>query len=332
MAKVSRRLRVVAGGMLLFVVLTAVGAGSESSPVSDNAKLDTTADATISSTILNGMTAPRQQATLAALQRGRIEQVMVVEGQNVPQGELLVVLDEDVQQANVSIAQARAECVLDIEQARVRMEEAGRELERVMKLSLENAASQQEVNETRLLAEVTRIEHQLAYFQRIQARNEFQRQKLLLDQYRINAPFAGYVSVVFKHSGESVDELEKIMTLVQLDPLEIILDCPIHLAHLVQTGDRMEVRPLDPHWSPKMGEVVWASRVADAASQTFKVKMIVENKDAGWMSGLKIQIDLSKRQSGLATTRPADSDQRSASGCFLNMALARGLADTQPGE
>ena len=40
-----------------------------------------------------------------------------------------------------------------------------------------------------------------------------------------------------------------------------------------------------------MGEVLLASRIADGASQTFKVKLSVGNADLGWIAGMKVVVE-----------------------------------------
>ena len=79
--------------------------------------------------------------------------------------------------------------------------------------------------------------------------------------------------------------------LCQLDPLHVTVDCPLSLAPVVQVGDQARVRPADRAWAPRPGTVILAHRVADGASQTFKIKLSVDNKDAGWMSGMKVTVE-----------------------------------------
>jgi hypothetical protein len=49
------------------------------------------------------------------------------------------------------------------------------------------------------------------------------------------------------------------------------------------------------------------SRTADGGSQTFKVKLHVENEDAAWMAGLKVVVDFT-HDPALAAETTAGND------------------------
>jgi multidrug resistance efflux pump len=91
----------------------------------------------------------------------------------------------------------------------------------------------------------------------------------VLKEFRLFAPFDGYVFEHLKHAGETVNELEGIVTLVQLNPLKVVVDCPVALAASVAVGDRFRVAPVDRRLSPRVGTVMLTSRTADGGSQTF---------------------------------------------------------------
>ncbi len=247
------------------------------------------------------MTAPNQEATLAAVQPGRIGAVLVAEGQPVSQGDLVFILEDGVQRAQTEIARATAESTLDIDLAAALWERARLELERLEALNKKHSVSIKELNDARSDEKTTRIEHELAKFEHHQAVLAHRREEETLKEYSARAPFTGYVSEQLKYVGETVEESEGVVTLVQLDPLKVLVDCPIDLAPHIRTGDQVLVRTADLHQSQRWGTVTLASRVADGASQTFKVKINVPNEGAEWLSGLKVNVDLPGR-------RPPKSD------------------------
>jgi hypothetical protein len=97
-----------------------------------------------------------------------------------------------------------------------------------------------------------------------------------------------------KEVGEAVEEREGLVTFVQLSPLLVTLDCPVALAGRLSAGRCFEVRPADPQWPVRVATVRHVSRVADPASQTLKVELVVPNDDARWISGIKVRVDVSK--------------------------------------
>ncbi|MGB2986071.1 MAG: efflux RND transporter periplasmic adaptor subunit [Phycisphaerae bacterium] len=238
-----------------------------------------------------GMTVPSKVATLAAVSPARIARILAPEGGVVREGDLVIALEDGVQLAKTEIAKARAKSTLDIELARVRWEHAKREWDRLAKLHGDDHASSKELSDVLADAEVARLEYELAHFIHEQALLAHEREQKLLDEFRLRAPFSGYVSDHVKQVGETVDQLEGILTLVQLDPLQVVVDCPVSLAPFILVTDRVWIRPVDSHWPPRVGTVALASRVADGASQTFRVKINVSNEDHAWLSGLKVVVD-----------------------------------------
>ncbi|UCG15471.1 MAG: efflux RND transporter periplasmic adaptor subunit [Phycisphaerales bacterium] len=244
--------------------------------------------------VVVGFTAPFRKATLATLQQGRIRRFAVDEGQMVARGDTLVELDDAVQRALTEIARLEAESDLRVELARVEMKRAQEELDRVSRLSSDAMASAKEMSEARAEADAARLSFGLSKLEHEEAVQDYKMHREILAQLAVHAPFAGYVSAHLKELGETVEEREGIIDLVQLDPLLISVDCPLELMRSVQLDKKVEIRPVDSAWRPRVGTVTFINRVADAASQTFKVKLHVPNKDLRWISGLKVEVHLGR--------------------------------------
>ncbi len=240
--------------------------------------------------MLIGITAPFREVTLAAVHPGRIARIQAEEGTFVSAGDTIFELVDDMQHARTAMAKGKADSTLPVELAKAVWDREKQELDRLVRLHCDSNASSKELDDARSAEEIARIEYALAKFEQRQAQLAYEREKALLDEYRADAPFAGYVVEHLSHIGETVDESEGVVKLVQLDPLLVSHDCPVAAAVSLSPGDRVQVRPVDERWEPRIGTVVVASRVADGASQTFKVKLTVPNADGAWMSGLKTSV------------------------------------------
>lgn len=241
-----------------------------------------------------GMTAPFETATLASVQAARIASIAASEGGIVRRGEIVVQLEEGVQAARTQMAQANAETNLNIDHARARWDHARRDMDRLQKLHGSEFASTKEMSDALAEEQIARVEYDLAHFNQAQAVLAYQREAAMLEEFRLRAPFDAYVVAHLKRPGESVNELEGIITLAQLDPLRVILDCPVEDIATIAEGQRFWVKPADEHLAPRLGTVLLSSRVADGGSQTFRVKLTVENADAAWPAGLKVGVDLTE--------------------------------------
>lgn len=257
---------------------------------------------------LTALTAPRRRVPLGSVQQGRLSAVNFAEGDQVKEGDVLFSLDDTVQRANVDIAAARAGSTLEVDLARARWDRAERDREWRTKLHGDDRASPKEFEDSKSDAEVLGVEYKLAVFANDQAGRTLELQRRLLDQFHIKAPFDGYVTEVSRKAGESVDQFEIVLTLVQVDVLEVAIDCPISLAPCLREGDQLKITPIEPHWPARLGTIVLANQVADGASQTFKVKLLVNNKDRAWMAGIKVSIDpasLVKSSKGTGSVEPS---------------------------
>lgn len=254
-----------------------------------------------------GITGPRHTAVVASVQPARIAAISAEEGKMVRAGELLIQLDEAVQAARTQLAAASAENELPVQLARVQWERAQRDLRRIETLRGSELSSSKEFSDAISEADAAKLRYDIAVFEQGQAARAYERDKRLLAEYRIVAPFDGYVIEHLKHPGESVDQLEGIVRVAQLDPLLVTVDCPLSLAGRVREGVELRVRPVDQQWSSRTGKVVLASRVADGASQTFRVKLTVENDGLEWISGMKVVVEFPEQN---AVLRGVSQDAR----------------------
>jgi len=237
------------------------------------------------------MTAPSDRATLASVHSARIAAIHAEEGAAVTSGEVVVSLDDRVEAARTKVARAEANSSIAVDLARAEWERAQREVRRIRGLSGDKFASSKELDDATTTAAIAKLKYEKAQFNLEQSRRALAYEEQVLAEYQLRAPFSGYITEHHKHVGETVDQLEGIVTLIRIDPLEVVLDCPIALAPFVHAGDAFDIVPQDKSWMARQGVVSYVSREIDGASQTFVVKLAVENPDERWMSGMKVSVD-----------------------------------------
>jgi multidrug efflux system membrane fusion protein len=242
--------------------------------------------------VILGITQSWQNVVLGSVKAGKIARIIVQEGQTVEKGQMLATLDSSTQQLRVEMARTLAKSTVEIELAKVKLEAAENKLNRLTHLN--QHAPEKEIDEATSEVETARLEIKKAELNHLQAIQSAELEELILEQLNIRAPFSGIVTELIKRVGETVDVREGILAMVELDPLAVSLNCPLRLASRIRPGDRLMVQPVDRQWGPKVGEVVFMSRVADAASQTFRLKLKVKNEKNNWVSGLKVRVDLGK--------------------------------------
>lgn len=256
-----------------------------------------------------GIAMPYRHAVLSVALRGRIDRMVAAEGTMVRQGDLVFALVDGVQQARTAIAEAAASSTLEIDLAKARWAKAKRDFDRLSRLYGNDSATSKELSDAVADEEISRIEYELAHFDHAQAQIALQREREMLAEFRVHAPFDGYVAQHLKQVGEAVELGEGVVKVAQLDPLEVAVDCPLAAARMLATGGKVRVTPIDPQLQERMGTVRLVNRVADGASQTVKVKIRVDNADGAWPAGLRVKVALPT-----GDTQDAERHARNATG------------------
>ncbi len=259
---------------------------------------------------LSGFTAPARVAVLAAVQPGLIAQIHVREGDVVVAGTLLAELDARVHLARLEMAQHAAQAAAPLDLARVRLRRA--ELDHGRVHDLGQNASPREIANAELDLEEARCAVRQA--EEALAANQLNTrlQTELLNQMRIVAPFDGYVARLSKQAGEAVEEREPLLTLVDLSELEVVADCPIDRAATLANGMSVRVCAILPPAEKRNGRIVFVSRVADAASQTARIRVRVDNRERPWIAGLRVTLSFESDLQAAAARGRTDAPRQLA--------------------
>jgi len=125
------------------------------------------------------------------------------------------------------------------------------------------------------------------------------RDQELVKQAQISAPFEGLVYRIVKRDGEAVEaQRDVLMYIASIDPLYVIAHVPIKTIGYIKPGDKagLVLEHLPKARFPCQVEIV--DKVADAASGTYRVKLVMRNPEKKLPAGAKgeITFKLPKRQ------------------------------------
>ena len=211
-------------------------------------------------TVLNasGYVTARRQATVSSKVTAKVVEVLIEEGTEVKEGQVLARLDTTNVDASFRLAEAELRAARTaLEETRVQLHEAGLNLERAKALVEEQVVSQ---------AELDRVQ---AATDALQARLERQREEELVAESRlavwqqqledtiIRAPFDGIITTKNAQPGEMISPVSAgggftrtgIGTVVDMSSLEIEVDVNESYIHRVTPGQGVEAT-LDayPDW------------------------------------------------------------------------------------
>jgi RND family efflux transporter MFP subunit len=238
----------------------------------------------------SGLFEPLQQATLASTVVGRIQRVLVKEGDAVKAGQTLVELEQDLEALEVERRRLVAEDKSELELARERAALLEKEWRATIKLrDATHSVSQEELDKKEIDFKLARAEEaQLEVREQIEAL-EFKIAQAQLDRRRIRAPNDGVITRVRAQPGEICEVRQPLVDLVNASSCYFVANLEPAVAAHLRTGGAATVRlgaaagkaPFEA-----TGTVDSMSPVIDSASGLRRVKILLPNPDGRITPGL----------------------------------------------
>ena len=224
------------------------------------------------------ITTPSADRTLSFVQPGRIVDVNIKEGQSVKSGQVLVQQYDAVEQAKLAQLEAESQNTINIQAGEASLAQKKVDLEKLEKAAALNAATPLEVEHAKLDVTIADLSVKLAVFELEQAQRKYEEAKIQIDNMSLKSPIDGVVEKLEVEVGESVNALQDVIRVVQIDPLWIVTPVPLEKAKDLQyEGKTQVIFPGSGEMSIE-GKIIFIGAVADAASDTLRVRVQVPNK------------------------------------------------------
>jgi RND family efflux transporter MFP subunit len=221
---------------------------------------------------IQAITRPSGDRTLSFVRPGLIVEGLE-KGQPVKKDQIVARQDEREERALLEAAQAEAESTTEIDAEKKVLEADRADLEKKR-----GAASGQEIREAELKVQVDLARIDLAIFKRKQAEFKFRSSTAGIEKLKLISPIDGVVQEVFLRQGEATNgQDQKVMRVIQVDPLWIETPVPIKEARKLAPGSPVNVLFTDGKVRP--GKVALKDPMADAASSTLNVRVEVPNPE-----------------------------------------------------
>ena len=196
---------------------------------------------------------------------GTVKKILVSEGQWVEKGSILVKLDADIIEKNISEVKTSyqfAKLVFD-KRKRLWQQKIGSEI------SYLEAKNQKETLEKKL------------------ASLEAQRSKLY-----IKAPFSAYVDQIFAKEGELASQQFTLLNLINYKKMYVEVDVSEEYVSKVKKGTDVKVLFNAISIDTIQSKVSWVSRSVDEVSRTFKIHVDVLNLDGEIKTNMVAQVSI----------------------------------------
>jgi RND family efflux transporter MFP subunit len=239
-----------------------------------------TDSANLPSDAIRAITRPSADVTLSFVQPGRVAKIMRKDGEGIQAGEVLVQLDDTVEQVALAQIKAASLDITQIQASEASLDQKRLDLKKLEKAAVIRAVTNLEVEHGQLDVIIAELALKMAVFEHEQAILKFDETQKRVATMRMGSPINGIVEQVTIEVGESVNSLQEVMRIVQIDPLWIDASVTLPVAMGLKKGQTVQVAFLAPNAEVVEGRVTYVSAVADAGSGTLVVRIEVPNKSA----------------------------------------------------
>ena len=251
--------------------------------------------------VLTGMVTTDEVIVSSEIQ-GRLQQLLVKEGDTVTNGELLAQIQPEQWQADmVFYASSEQQSSADLVQAQADSENARLNFERINGLYTNQVESVQAYDQARTAYEAAqaRVESVKKQIQAAEAQKD--KARIYLNYTKILAPTNGIVNTRAALPGEVVNPGQAIVTLINQDDLWVRADVEETYMDRIHLGDRLPVKL--PSGALREGTIFYRSVDADYATQrdvsrtkrdikTFEIRLRCDNSDRRLAVGMTAYITL----------------------------------------
>lgn len=216
----------------------------------------------------------RETAIVSAQVFGRIQQVLVREGDSVRAGQTLVVIDDTALRASMDQAQAAVKAAQS-EQAAAQTDAklAASTLERYRQLESEKSVSPQEMDEVAQRAAAASSRLEAVRSQADAARARETGANTMLGYTRLVAPFAGVVTARMADPGTMASPGVPLLQVDEAGPLQLQATVDESAIAVVRKGMTVQVAINGASSANMSGAVVEIDPASDPKSHTFTVKI-----------------------------------------------------------
>lgn len=236
---------------------------------------------------------PHVTVQLGSAVNGLLSAILVDRGDTVTLGQVVAQLELSVEQATLALDQMRAsnDSAVKVEQADMELSE--REAERKKFLVEQKIANLNSLDELQTKVREGELRVQQAQMDQRLADLTAQRSARALALKQIRSPIDGVVIERKLSVGEYIYEQTSIMTIAQVDPLNVEVVLPLQRYGSIKVGSTAIVHPVAPVGGTYTAKADVVDPVIDAASDTFGVRLVLPNPDRTIPAGIRCTVEWS---------------------------------------
>ncbi len=224
---------------------------------------------------------------------GVLRSIKVDRSDVVKVGDVIAVLDSDVERVALQLAKVRATLNSEIRLQETNAEYGDRRTERYKTLFDRHALAEWDLDQSKTETKLAEIRLVQALDAKRLAQLERDKAQQILDRRTVRSPISGVVVERFKDVGEYVDE-QSIARIAQLSPLHVDVIVPVARLKDLKPGMLANVwsEQLEGRWVATVDRI---DRVADPASGTIGVRLLLDNADYAIPAGIRCKMEFNQQ-------------------------------------
>lgn len=250
---------------------------------------------------------PSDSRELAFVRPGRIAKVHVKEGDRVKANDPLIQQDSEAERAQVEQLKKQAADKTRIAARQAQLTQSEEVLKELKIAQAGGATSKLEVAKAALEVTIAQLSLKLAEFQQEQDESKHKEADIQVRRMLLKSPMAGTIEEILVKEGEASDSLQKVIRVIEIDPLEIQVPVPLQQVAGLKTGVEARVDFADERGKGVKGMITFVAAEADAASGTLRVTVRVPNPKR-LPAGQTVWVHFAEKDDKEATTQPAKEE------------------------
>lgn len=254
---------------------------------------------------------PIQTTDIQSLTPGRIQSILVRDGQSVETDQLLIQLDDRGAQATVRSALANLNRTGQLDFAHAELEAAEQLWERIQRVNSHHAIARREFDAARTNVIKSRGNLLIAQEELEQARIKYEDALLQQEQHQIRTPFPGRISQIRASIGQVASTDDVMMRLIDISTLKLELNVPVEQVSGLVIGTTYQLDAQSPVNGAVAALLVTIDPVIDAGTQTLRCVFEIDNQDERLPAGFLVYppshwiptSTITTQRHGTATTR-----------------------------
>jgi membrane fusion protein, multidrug efflux system len=199
-----------------------------------------------------GIAKAEKRAELAADGGGIIKEYLKDKGQFVKEGDIILIMDNDVLKANLDVAQAQYD------------------------LAEINFRKQEQIYKEKVTSE---LQYLNAMYERDAAKANYELIKARYEKTFIRAPFSGVVDKKYYEEGETAPPGVPVVSFVKIDKIKIEAGVPENYVNSIKKGDPVKVVFNDLDGAEYFESVSYVGNTLSVNNRTFPIEILINNKD-----------------------------------------------------